>query len=279
MRLYLKKYHAAFLLLFVCLLYGCGGNDKNENETTVVKPQPSAVPMIQYTLINSTPHDTMAFIEGFCWHKGKLYESTGSPDELPETKSYFGVVNTTNGKVEHPYELDRNLFFGEGIAIIGDTLFQLTYKNQKGFVYNLKKMKMIGEFGFSSKEGWGMTTDGTYLIMTDGTNTITYINPHDFKTVKTLSVTENGNAIANLNELEFVNGSLFVNVYETNTIVKIDTATGAVTGKLDLWYLAKLAKDEHASVLEMNGIAYNADTKLLYITGKMWPKIFEIRIN
>jgi len=279
MLFYLKKYNRLFLLSLVCIMYGCGGDAKNENTTKPVEPPPNAVPIIQYSLVNSMPHDTMAFIEGFCWYNGKLYESTGSPDNLPQTKSYFGIVNTTSGKVEHPYELDRKQFFGEGIAIIRDTLFQLTYKNQKGFVYDLKKMKKIGEFGFGSKEGWGMTTDGTYLIMTDGTNAITYINPRDFKPVKTLSVTENGNAVDNLNELEFVNGSLFVNVYETNTIVKIDTATGAVTGKLDLWYLAKLAKDEHASILEMNGIAYNADTKSLYITGKMWPKIFEIKVN
>ncbi len=268
-----------FLLSGALSLSSCTDNDKrSDNNTTTDIPQRNTN-FIPYTLIKTLPHDTVAFTEGLCWHKGKLYESTGSPDELPQTKSYFGVVDTASGKVQQKHEIDRKVFFGEGIAIIGDSLFQLTYKNRKGFVYNLHTMKKMGEFNFYNQEGWGLTTDGQSLIMTDGTSNITYMDPKTYKAFKVIPVTDNGNYIVNLNELEYIDGWLFANVYGTNYIVKINPENGAVVGKLDLNALAKKAKDEYPKALEMNGIAYKAETKSIYITGKMWPRIFEIKIN
>jgi glutamine cyclotransferase len=140
-------------------------------------------------------------------------------------------------------------------------------------------MKKTGEFGFYNEEGWGLTTDGQYLIMSDGTSNITYMDPKTYKALKILRVTENGNAVDQLNELEYIDGWLFANVYRTNYIVKINPETGIIAGKMDLWPLAKMAKDEYPRTLEMNGIAYNPGSKTMYVTGKMWPRIFEIKLN
>lgn len=198
---------------------------------------------------------------------------------MPHTKSYFGIVDTKDGIVKSKIELDRKIFFGEGIAIINDTVFQLTYKNRKGFLYNVNTLQPIGEFNYGNKEGWGLTTDGKYLIMSDGTDVITYINPHDFKVAKTLQVSENGVAVNNLNELEYIDGYIFANIYTTNTIAKINVETGAITGKLDLWNIDKMARDEYPKALHMNGIAYDSTTKKILITGKMWPRYFELELE
>jgi glutamine cyclotransferase len=268
-----KRYTVLIALCMVCMA-SCADDDKKADTAPVNKTQ-----LISYNVVNSIPHDTLAFTEGLCWYKGKLYESTGSPDELPKTKSYWGIVNTANGKTENGYELDRSIFFGEGIAILDDTLFQLTYKNRKGFVYDLHSMKKTGEFTFYNEEGWGLTTDGQYLVMSDGSSNITYMDPKTYKALKILPVTENGNAVDQLNELEYIDGWLFANVYGTSYIVKINPETGVIAGKMDLWPLAKMAKDEYPRTLEMNGIAYDPGSKTMYITGKMWPRIFEIRLN
>lgn len=255
-------------------LHSCVSNDKQNNT-----PSLNAIPLLPYKLINAYPHDTSAFTEGLCWYKGKLYESTGSPDNMPHTKSYVGVVDTKDGIVKNKIELDRKIFFGEGIAIINDTVFQLTYKNRKGFLYNAGTLQKIGEFSYNNEEGWGLTTDGKYLIMSDGTDIITYIDPRIFKIVKTLQVSENGVAVNNLNELEYINGYIFANIYTTNTIVKINAETGEIAGRLDLWAIGRMAKDEYPKALQMNGIAYDSTTKKLLITGKMWPKYFELLLE
>lgn len=265
---------ALFLFCLPIILYSCISNDKRNDP-----PALNTVPQLSYKLVNTYPHDTSAFVEGLCWYKGRLFESTGSPDDMPGTKSYLGVVDTKDGIVKNKIELDRKVFFGEGIAIINDTIFQLTYKNRKGFLYDANTFKKIGEFSYKNAEGWGLTTDGKYLIMSDGTDVITWIDPKTFTVFKTLAVSENGNTINNLNELEYVAGYIWANVYTTNTIVKIDAATGAVTGKLDLWNIDKMARDEYPKALHMNGIAYDSTTGKMLIAGKMWPKYFEIEVE
>jgi glutamine cyclotransferase len=176
-------------------------------------------------------------------------------------------------------ELNRQKYFGEGISFLNGKVYQLTYKSKIGFVYDAKTFKKIGDFAFASKEGWGMTTDGTSLIMSDGTSLITYLQPGGFKIIKSITVSDENGPVANVNELEFIKGFIYANIYDTNNMIKIDTATGKVVGKLDLSSLANEAKVKYPASLEMNGIAYDSTIGKVYVTGKMWPYIFQIEFN
>jgi glutamine cyclotransferase len=180
------------------------------------------------------------------------------------------------GVINKKAELDRKEYFGEGIVFLGGKLFQLTYQTRKGFVYDAKTFQKTGEFTFPSKEGWGLTTDGSSLIMSDGTSQLTYLNPTSFQIRKTLQVTDENGAVSGLNELELINGSLFANVYTKPFIVRIDTVTGNVTGKLDLSSIVNEAKVKYPASLEMNGIAFDSMSHKVFVTGKMWPNIYEI---
>jgi glutamine cyclotransferase len=224
------------------------------------------------------PHDVNSYTEGLLVHEGKLYESTGSPEDMPDTRSLLGVLDLTNGKIDVKAEIDRNLF-GEGIVFLHDKLYQLTYKSQKGFVYDAKSFKKTGEFAFSSAEGWGMTTDGQQLIMSDGTNLLTWLDPVSFKVAKQIPVTENGSPVMRVNELEYIKGFIYANVYTTDRIIKIDPATGKVVGKLDLGSLTAEAKARNPGAMELNGIAYDSVANKVYVTGKMWSTIYEIKFS
>lgn len=223
-------------------------------------------------------HDTNAFTEGFLFHNGKLYESTGGTN-LPQTKSLFGEVNLETGEIDTKVELDKSQYFGEGIAILNGQIFQLTYKSRIGFVYDLKDFKKLREFKIVSKQGWGLTTDGVHLIMSDGTNKLTYLDPFSLDEVKTIHISEDGDELKDLNELEYINGYIYANVWKTNLIVKIDPLKAKVVGKLDLSSYVSQAKAEFPNAMEMNGIAYNPEHQSLFITGKLWPKIYEIKID
>ncbi len=205
-----------------------------------------------------------------------MLESTGSPDELVQTQSQVGPVDVKTGKIDVKVQLNRRQYFGEGIAVLNGKLYQLTYKAKTGFIYDVNTFRRIGQFSFDNAEGWGLTTDGRYLIMSDGTPTLTYLSPDSLRPVRTLTVSENGVPVDDLNELEFINGAVYANVWNTNTLVKIDTSRGNVVGKLDLSSLASDAKTKHPGSLEMNGIAYDSSRKTMYVTGKMWPSIYEI---
>lgn len=239
----------------------------------------NAVPLINYTLHKIYAHDTTSFTEGLLVHNGVLYESTGSPKELPQTRSLFGTVDLTTGVIAPKVELDRKKYFGEGITFLNDKVYQLTYETKVGFIYDAKSFKRIGQFTFPSHEGWGLTTDGQSLIMSDGTHIITYLDPSSFQVQKTLLVTDNNGPVKQLNELEYINGFIYANVYTTNHIVKIDASTGRVVGRLDLTSLAQDAKLKYPGSLEMNGIAYDAIKGSIYVTGKMWPHIYEIAFS
>ncbi len=237
------------------------------------------IPLIGFDYIGSYPHSTNSFTEGLLVHDGRLYESTGSPKELPRTRSEIGTVDLRTGHVKTKVEIDHNKYFGEGIVILNERVYQLTYKSKTGFIYDVNSFKKIAEFAIPSKEGWGMTTDGTNLIMSDGTNILTYLNPEDCSVIKEINVTENGFAKGYLNELEFIHGYIYANVWMTNTIVKINPTNGRVIGVLDLSSYATNAKSVFNGSLEMNGIAYDSIRDRVYITGKLWPKIYEIKIN
>jgi glutamine cyclotransferase len=233
------------------------------------------VPTIEYTLAGSLPHDTNAFTEGLLFYNDQLFESTGSPENLPMTKSVFGPVDAKTGKISAKAELDKQ-YFGEGIVFLKDKVYQLTYKNQIGFIYDARTFKQLGRFSFANEEGWGLTTDGISIIMSDGTNVLTYLDATTLKPVKTINVSNAGYAEDYLNELEYINGFIYANVWTKNYIVKIDPASGEIVGILDLSVLLDKAKSKYHDSNVTNGIAYDATTDKIYVTGKLWPDIYEI---
>jgi len=268
-----KIFITTFLAFFLtaCTNTDSPGTDDNLNK------EDTAPPIINYALVNTYPHDTMSFTEGLLIHNGQLYESTGSPEDLPQTRSLFGILDLTTGKINKKVELDRDKYFGEGITFLNDKIYQLTYTTKIGFIYDAKTFRKLGEFSFPGREGWGMTTDRTFLILSDGTNTIYYLDPSDFKLIKTVQVVNEKGPVGKINEVEYINNFIYANVYETNSIIKIDPVSGKVTGVLDLTSLGNEAISRYPGSMEMNGIAYDSVSRKIYITGKMWPILYEIQ--
>ena len=259
------------------VLGGCHtGDSGGGNTTTTASGGVETAPLINYAVVATYPHDSTSFTEGLLYHNGKLYESTGSPENLPTTRSLVGEVDLQTGKINARVELDRKKYFGEGISFLNNKLYQLTYLNNQGFVYDEANFKPAGEFKFPGREGWGMTTDSTHLIMSDGTSKLFYLDPSTFKTVKTLDVTWNGVSVDSVNELEFVKGYIYANRYTYNYILKIDTATGNIVGRLDLNSLVLEATSKYPMSLELNGIAYDPALDRFLVTGKLWPLIYAV---
>ncbi len=268
------------VILCACLLLSCSEKKEKAPAQTNTPQAPAEIPTpaLHYTIANRYPHDELAFTEGFLFYNGILYESTGSPDNLPQTQSFIGSVDLKTGKINKKVELDRSVYFGEGIVFLNNKVYQLTYKNQLGFYYDAKSFKKLGQFTYANEEGWGMTTDGTSLIMSDGTHQLTYLDAFTLKPSKTITVTEKDFFVQHLNELEYINGFIYANIWLTNNIVKIDPQTGKVVGKLDLSNLVYEVKSTHPGAAELNGIAFNKDNGHVYVTGKMWPTIYELQL-
>lgn len=267
--------------LLVVLFFTACVNDTNTPETpkdTTPTEVVKKAPNIRYNIIKKFPHDSSLFTEGLFFHEKQLFESTGSPDNLPQTKSLIGVVDMVTGKFNKKTEIDRNKYFGEGACILNNQLYQLTYKNKIGFIYNASNFEPKGQFSYLSNEGWGLTTNGKDLIMSDGTNIITFLNPQTFTITKTIDVNEWNVAIDYVNELEYVNGFIYANIYMKNEVIKINAETGDVVGRIDLNPLLQEAQKRYPYSLETNGIAYNSQTNTFLVTGKMWPYYFEIEL-
>lgn len=265
-------------ILVVLLAVACKPTEpKKETVTqsteTIVE---SSVKDVSYTVITTLPHDANAFTEGFLFHNNQLFESTGATAELPQTRSLFGVVDIKTGKIDTKAELDKTIYFGEGIAVLNNKFYQVTYKNQQGFIYDAKSFKKIGQFNYANKEGWGLTTDGTSIIMSDGTENLTYFNTNGMTVAKTLVVVNNGYIEEYLNELEFINGFIYANVWLKNYIVKIDPSTGFVVGMINLENIMAKEKSTNPTAKEMNGIAFNKNDNTILITGKMWQHSYQI---
>jgi glutaminyl-peptide cyclotransferase len=223
-------------------------------------------------VISQYPHDADAYTQGLIYDNGRFYESTGL-----EEKSSVRIVNIKTGIPEKMMPLAKE-FFGEGIALFKDQLYQVTWKSQVGFIYDKNTLEQIRSFDYQIREGWGLTTDGQYLVMSDGSSQLYFIEPEFFTQVDKIDVFDNRGMIPSLNELEFIHGKILANVYGESYIVVIDPGSGKVLGKLDLKEL--LPKGSAGDLNQvLNGIAYNSLTGHLYVTGKHWPVLYEIALS
>jgi glutaminyl-peptide cyclotransferase len=272
----MKKLFFLYILFF--LLTACNDTPPPPEKKINPATPEEFVPTLDFTLVNLFPHDTAAFTEGFLFHKGQLYESTGSPENYPDLRSFFGTVDLKSGRIDKKSELSGE-YFGEGIAILNNKIYQLTYKNQMGFIYDVKTYKLLGHFSYTNKEGWGLTTDGTSLIMSDGTNVLTYLDPSTLKVAKSVSVTNGGYPENNLNELEYIRGFIYANVWTKNYVVKIDPANGKVCGLLNFSALTEDAKKKRPDADVLNGIAYDSISDKIMVTGKLWENIYQVNFS
>ena len=265
------------VLFYTALLLVSCHNRKAPDDAQPVIPD-IAQPMIGFSVVDSFPHDTNSFTEGFLIHDGLLFESTGHTDSYPASRSLFGVVDLATGSIKIKAEIDKRNYFGEGIVFLDGKVYQLTDTTKVGFIYDAKTYKRLGEFHYQG-DGWGLTTDGAYVIMSNGSSDIVYRDATTLKTVKSISVTDNNGPVANINELEQIKGYLYANQWLTNYILKIDPQSGKVVGRLDLSSLMEDAKAKHPGSAEMNGIAWDSVKDKIYVTGKLWPNIFEIKFS
>ncbi len=224
-----------------------------------------------YQVVQSYPHNDELFTEGLEIHDGFLYESTGE-----NGKSSINKINLKTGQIVKSVKL-ADKYFGEGITIFNNKIYQLTYKTKVGFIYNLENLALVDSFHFESAEGWGMTHDDKYLIMDDGTATLTYLDPATLKPVKKVQVYDDKDAMIYINELEYSEGYIYANIWTTNLIAKIDPQTGKVLAKIDLEGIMNTIKT-NKQVDVLNGIAIDPVTKKMYVTGKYFPKLFEIKL-
>ena len=272
------------LLFTVSLAVGCSGNTTppkpNTNANTA---KPAALPIYGYEVVKAYPHDPKAFTEGLFFSNGFLYESTGE-----KGASSLRKVELETGKVVQKWDMPRE-DFGEGIAMIGDKIYQLTWQQGLGRVFNAKDFKLLKEFSYQG-DGWGMTTDGTNLFLTQSTHVIKVMDPETFKTVKTIPVMrEDGKPLMQINELEWIKGEIWANVWHSeeadilgkpNYIARIDPNSGKLLGWINL---AGISPDDQGGRDQgentLNGIAYDAANDRVFVTGKNWKKLYEIKLK
>ena len=229
-----------------------------------------SIPVYGYEVVASYPHDTSAFTQGLLFENGVLYESTGQ-----HGRSSLRKVDLKTGEVLKVRNLD-NTYFGEGAAIVGNKIVQVTWRSQKGLVYDKNTFDLLQTFTYPG-EGWGLTYDGRNLIMSDGTAVLRYLDTATFRETGTLEVYDESGPVARLNELEYVEGEIFANLWGSDSVARINPETGRVKGWIDLSGLLP-EKDRKGGEDVLNGIAYDPGGKRLFVTGKLWPKLYEIRI-
>ena len=230
----------------------------------------NAIPVYSYKVANTYPHDQSAFTEGLVFEDGVLYEGTG-------LRGYSNLrrVKLETGEILQICELPPQ-FFGEGVTIYGNKIIQLTWQSHIGFVYDKYSFKLLQEFNYPD-EGWGITHDGKNLIMSDGTSTLHFLNPETFEEISQIEVSANNVSVTRINELEYIQGEIYANIWQTERIARIDPLTGQVIGWIDLKGILS-PEDDSETVDVLNGIAYDAKNDRLFVTGKFWPKLFEIEL-
>jgi len=248
------------VLVFSCLnLQGClfpGNSD--------------VIPVYTYNIVNTYPHDRSAFTQGLVFEDGFLYEGTGlyGQSTLRRVELETGDILQIRGLPDQ--------FFGEGITVYGNEIIQLTWQSNVGFVYDRNSFELLQQFNYST-EGWGITHNATCLIMSDGRSKLHFLDPQTFEEIGQLAVFDDNGPVTRLNELEYVQGEIYANVWQTDRIARIEPRTGRVIGWIDLEGILT-AEDRSEPVDVLNGIAYDADTDRLFVTGKLWPKLFEIEL-
>ena len=262
----MKRFLVAFCI--VCAGIGCGGNSNAQRHTTSstsIEPK-----HYTYEVIASYPHLTTSYTQGLQYADGVMWEGTGQYGE-----SRLQRIDLVTGKADVVAELPEN-DFGEGITLLGDRIYQLTWTNNRAYVYDSKIGRRVKIFHYTG-EGWGLTTDGENLYMTDGSARLSRVDPKSFKRISSVTVTYKGNPVQLLNELEWIEGKIWANVYTTDKIVIIDPATGFVEGVIDLEGL--LPESERTPSTDvLNGIAYDSANKRIFVTGKNWSRLFEIKL-
>ncbi|XES77886.1 MAG: glutaminyl-peptide cyclotransferase [Candidatus Bathyarchaeia archaeon] len=263
-----KKPFATSLLLVALILLLCISlimvslNQGNPNDTSASKT-------LDYSILNTYPHDHNAFTEGLIYSDGFLYESTGL-----NGFSTLRQVDLQSGEIQRNISLPDQ-FFGEGLTIVDENLIQLTYRSHMGFVYDKTSFALLRNFTYPT-QGWGLTYDGTFLIMSDGSSTLHFLNSTTFEEVAQVHVQDGNTAISKLNELEYVNGEVYANIFEQSTIAVINPETGQVKAWIDLTELQKANRSKGEDVL--NGIAYDAANDRLFVTGKFWSRLYEVKL-
>jgi glutaminyl-peptide cyclotransferase len=230
-----------------------------------------SIPIYGFEVVHVWPHDPDAFTQGLIFHDGKLLESTGEVG-----RSSLRRVELETGKVLQKIEVPEP-YFAEGITILKGKIYQLTWQHQLGFIYDAWTFEKIGTFNYQG-EGWGLTNDGQSLILSDGTNRIRFLDPDNFQVRKTIAVVDKGMPVNEINELEYVQGEIYANIWHADRIIRIEPQTGRIAGWIDLTGLLppNEVQDEEAV---LNGIAYDETSSRLLVTGKLWPKLFEIRLT
>jgi len=262
--------NARFFLICLALMLtsGCG---RSQPPGDVPASPPAGIVHYSCEVVQAWPHDTTAFTEGLLFRNGDLLESTGLNGE-----STLRDVDLNTGRVLKEISIPAK-YFGEGLTVIGSRAYQLTWTTGIGFIYDADTFQLEGQFAYTG-EGWGLTTDEHSLILSDGTSRIRFIDPSTFQVVRTIDVTEAGQPVERLNELEWVKGEIFSNVWMTDEIMRIDPVTGKVRGVIDLSGLLPPG-DRRPDTDVLNGIAYDDARDRLFVTGKRWPKVFEIRLK
>jgi glutaminyl-peptide cyclotransferase len=254
------------LLPLLLLALACG------RSAVAPAPAPGPAPVAGYRVVASFPHDPQAFTQGLLFRNGHLYESTGL-----QGRSSVREVALETGAVVRRHDLAPE-HFAEGLALLSGRLFQLTWKSERGFLYEADTLRPVGEFRYTG-EGWGLTAsgDGRSLVLSNGTATLRFLDPVTFAVQRTLAVQDAGRSVPDLNELEWVKGEVWANVWLTERLVRIDPASGRVTGWVDL---AGLPLPEHRTGNEdvLNGIAYDAAGDRLFVTGKLWSRVYELQL-
>jgi glutamine cyclotransferase len=230
----------------------------------------NTIPVYTYFIVNKVPHDFNAYTQGLVFNDGFLFESTGRKGQ-----SSLRKVNPDDGAVLMVHSLTDE-YFGEGITIFNEKIYQLTWQSYTGFIYDKSTFMMMEEF-YYNMEGWGITHNGKELIISDGSSTLYFLDPVTLEILREISVSDDNGHVNNLNELEYVNGEIFANIFYSYRIARINPETGKVVGWIDLSGILSNEKFDYP-VDVMNGIAYDTDADRLFITGKLWPQVFEIRL-
>jgi len=258
------------LVLVVALLWAAAfvlpTSPASANEATI--PPELLVP---YDVLGAYPHDRGAYLQGLVWYDGGFYESTGLYGE-----SSLRRVAFPSGDVVQKVDVSRD-YFAEGLALVGDRLVQLTWRANRGFVYDRESFNLLRDFGYET-EGWGLTYDGTSLILSDGSDTLTFLDPETYQPQRTVQVTLGGRPVRELNELEWIEGQVWANVWQTTYIVRIDPQSGQVVGVLDMKAIVPSGVPLNLDDV-LNGIAYDASTGRIFVSGKRWPTLYEIHVS